>query len=52
MLEAAYWIKKNLREDESVGAFNSGIMGFFSGKHVVNLDGATNTSAFAAIRKK
>lgn len=52
MLEAAYWVKKNLRENESAGAFNSGIMGFFSGKHVVNLDGSINNSAFAAIRKK
>ena len=47
MYESALYIK-NL-EGNSVGAFNSGIYAFFSGKKVINLDGVMNNNAAEAI---
>jgi len=52
LLEAAYWLKCNLKEGERVGAFNAGIMSFFSGKQVVNLDGVINNNAYKAVKSK
>jgi hypothetical protein len=50
MLDAAHWLRNNTQKDEIAAAFNAGIMGFFSDRAVVNLDGAINTAAYAAIR--
>lgn len=52
MLRAAEWLKNNTTEAEIIGSFNSGIFSFFSGRTVVNLDGAINSAAYAAIRKR
>lgn len=52
MLDAAHWLRTHLSEEESAAAFNAGIMAFFSGRRVVNLDGAVNNAAYAAIRRK
>lgn len=52
MLDAAYWLKENAKDDQISGSFNGGIVAFFSGKRVINLDGVINNSAFAAIRDK
>lgn len=49
MLDAANWLEANLRQDEAASAFNAGIMGFFSHRRVVNLDGTINDSARTAI---
>jgi len=50
LLDAAHWLRTHLGEDESAGAFNAGILAFFSGRRVVNFDGAINNAAYAAIR--
>ena len=40
--DVAKWMKGNLKEDSIVGSFNSGQLGFFSDRSVVNLDGLIN----------
>lgn len=52
MLDAAYWLKDNSKKDDVAAAFNAGIISFFSERHVVNLDGAINNAAYAALKKK
>jgi hypothetical protein len=49
-LEAAGWINRNIPPDALVGAWNAGIMGYYSDRQVVNLDGVVNPSAFEAVR--
>jgi 4-amino-4-deoxy-L-arabinose transferase-like glycosyltransferase len=49
-LEAADWIKRNTPPDTLIGAWNAGIMGYYSGRQVVNLDGVVNPAAFEAIQ--
>ncbi len=39
---AALWINHNLPEDAKVGSFNAGILGYYSQRVVVNLDGLAN----------
>jgi hypothetical protein len=52
MLDAAQWLRTHLTDGEPAAAFNAGIMAFFSGRRVINLDGAVNNAAFAAIRDR
>jgi len=52
MLETVQWMNENLPEDAVIGAFNSGIQGYFSTHRVVNLDGLVNNEALAALREK
>ncbi|HET6313747.1 MAG TPA: hypothetical protein VFH60_07925 [Chloroflexia bacterium] len=52
LLDAAYWLKANTAPGEIAAGFNSGIMGFFSDRPVVNLDGVMNNAAYVAITKK
>ena len=47
---AAAWI--NDHEGASTGAFNSGIMGFYAPRRVVNLDGLVNESVIPALRER
>jgi len=47
-LEAALWLKEHTRPQARVGAFNAGILSYFSGRTVVNLDGAVNARAYEA----
>jgi len=42
MYDAAKWLEANVPEDAIVGSWNSGILGFYSSQHVVNLDGILN----------
>lgn len=49
MLDAAKWLNTEELDHECAGAFNAGIMAFFSHRCVVNLDGAINNAAYAAI---
>ncbi|MEW6517390.1 MAG: glycosyltransferase family 39 protein [candidate division FCPU426 bacterium] len=44
MAQAAHWMKQNLPGEARIGAFNAGIMGYFSGRRVVNLDGVVNNA--------
>ncbi len=41
-----------VEEGDVVGAFNSGILGAFSGRRVVNLDGVVNPNIIGAMRHK
>ncbi len=43
-LMAAEWLRENVGEDEWVGSFNAGIIGYMSERRVVNLDGLVNNS--------
>lgn len=52
MLAAADWARNNLSKNETVGAFNAGILSFFSGKVVINLDGVINNNACEAVKNK
>ncbi|HPD14848.1 MAG TPA: hypothetical protein PLE19_07860 [Planctomycetota bacterium] len=52
MLDSARWLRENTREDEVAASFNAGIIGYYSGRRVVNLDGAINNAAYEAIRRK
>lgn len=52
MLDAALWLRKNTRPDEVGAAFNAGIIGYYSGRRVVNLDGAINNAAYRALRRR
>jgi hypothetical protein len=49
LLEAAYWLRDNVPEGEVAAGFNVGIVGFFSGRQVVNLDGVINNEAYDAL---
>jgi hypothetical protein len=48
------WERLGPRIDASatIGSFQSGIIGFFSGRDVVNLDGKVNPEAYEAIRRR
>ncbi len=47
-LEAAAWLNENLPQDAVIGAFNAGIVSYFSGRPVVNLDGVVDWQAIEA----
>jgi 4-amino-4-deoxy-L-arabinose transferase-like glycosyltransferase len=49
-LEAARWLSRNTLPSARIGAFNAGILAYFSERTVVNLDGAVNADAYAARR--
>lgn len=51
-LEAARWIDAHTAPDARIGAFNAGIIGYFSNRTVVNLDGVVNLDAYRAKREK
>ena len=50
MLEAARWIGENTDSEARVGSLNAGIIGYFSGRTVINLDGVVNEEAYEARR--
>lgn len=52
MHTAAQWVNRNVPADARVGAFNSGILAYFSGRTVVNLDGLVSNAAAAALRDR
>ncbi|HJO24684.1 MAG: glycosyltransferase family 39 protein [Myxococcota bacterium] len=52
LLEAARHLRRNTPPGTTVGAWNSGILGYFSGRTVVNLDGVVNDDAVDALREK
>ena len=47
----AAWVRENTPEDATIGSMNAGIIGYYSGRRTVNLDGVVNPAAFAAIRE-
>lgn len=50
MYQGAFWLKENVSNNQKVGSFNAGIYAFYSEKHIYNLDGVVNNSAFDAIK--
>jgi len=50
--DMAQWISRHTAPDTVVGAWNSGILGFYSGRTVVNLDGLVNVDAVRAMRAR
>ena len=52
MLDAARWLRDNTKKDDVAAAFNAGIIGYYSERRVVNLDGAVNNAAHEALRRK
>ena len=49
--KALPWIKENVKPHERVGAFNSGIYGYLSGRTIVNLDGVMNDSVIPVLEE-
>jgi len=48
----APWIKSHTEPNAVIGGFNSGIVSYYSGRRVVNLDGVMNDAAIAAIQTR
>ncbi len=49
MYQASLWSRDNLPPDAKLGSFNSGILGYYSGHKVINLDGVVNPKAYRAM---
>ena len=49
MHDAGQWLAANTPKDARAGSFNAGIIGYFSERTVVNLDGVVNEGAYHAI---
>lgn len=47
---AAVWARDNTPPDALLGSLNSGVIGYYSGRATVNLDGVVNPDAIAASR--
>jgi hypothetical protein len=41
-VRAAEWLGRNAQAADRIGSWNAGMLGYFSGRHVVNLDGLVN----------
>ena len=50
-LHVVDWIATHTPPDATVGVFNSGAIGYFSDRRVVNLDGKVNPGALAALQR-
>jgi hypothetical protein len=48
--EVAKWVDENTSPDDTIGVFQSGAIGYFSNRKVVNLDGKVNHAALAALK--
>jgi hypothetical protein len=48
--DAARWVEANSAPDDTIGVFQSGAVGYFSNRRVINLDGKVNRDALDAIR--
>lgn len=48
--DAAGWVEKNSSPDDTIGVFQSGAVGYFSNRRVINLDGKVNRDALRAIK--
>lgn len=48
--DIARWVEKNTLEEETIGVFQGGAIGYFSNRHVINLDGKVNGRALEALR--
>jgi len=48
--DAAKWVRTHTDSSDTIGVFQSGAIGYLSGRRVINLDGKVNREAFAALR--
>jgi hypothetical protein len=48
----ARWVADHVPRDATVGAFQSGVLGYFLEQRVVNLDGVVNAEALAALERE
>ena len=51
MYRMAVWVRDNLPEDARIASFNSGIVGYFSDRFVLNSDGLVNQQAYEAMKE-
>jgi hypothetical protein len=49
---AALWARDNTPPNALLASMNSGIIGYYSGRPTVNMDGVVNPAAFAAIQSR
>ena len=50
LYDATQWINANTPKDAVIAGFNTGITGYFTERTLVNLDGAVNNDAVAALK--
>jgi hypothetical protein len=48
--DIARWVRKNTGTDEKIGVFQCGMIGYLSGRRVINLDGKVNRDALKAMK--
>jgi 4-amino-4-deoxy-L-arabinose transferase-like glycosyltransferase len=48
--DIAQWVKANTGNDDTIGAFQCGTIGYLSERRVINLDGKVNRSALVALK--
>ena len=48
--DAAQWVSENVGEEETIGVFQSGAIGYLSDRRVINLDGKVNSEALYALQ--
>lgn len=51
-LDVAAYLKANTQEDELIASFNAGVIGYLSGRTVINIDGVVNRDAYNALRQR
>lgn len=49
--DLARWVDEHTGEDETIGVFQCGTIGYLSGRTTINLDGKVNREAYAALRE-
>lgn len=52
MRRAADWLAENTTPQDRIGSFNAGMLAYYSGRTVINLDGVVNGAALGAIRER
>ena len=50
--DVARWVEDNTGEDETIGVFQGGVIGYLSHRRVVNLDGKVNRHALEALKHR
>jgi len=48
--DAARWVEDNTSPDDTIGVFQSGAIGYFAHRRVINLDGKVNSQALQALK--
>ena len=52
MVEAGRWLEEHTDPNERIVSFNSGLIGYFSQRPVINLDGVVNNASLAALEER